>query len=83
MHIDNQTSNVESIVLGLSHFEGGQLWLQDGCGKVYDEIRGQLQRAGSMKSVAGAMPYIDIPHYDGTGHCLGARVTGWSLLPIL
>ena len=28
MHIDNQTSNVESIVLGLSHFEGGQLWLQ-------------------------------------------------------
>ena len=52
MHIDTQNANIESIILGLSHFVGGQLWLQDGCGRVYDEIQGQLQ-PGSVHEISG------------------------------
>ena len=42
MHIDRQNAAIDSLVLGLSHFTGGHLWLQDSAGTCFEEVQQDL-----------------------------------------
>ncbi|CAE7336935.1 Ovostatin [Symbiodinium sp. KB8] len=42
LHIDRQNAAIDSLVLGLSHFTGGHLWLQDSTGTCFEEVQQNL-----------------------------------------
>ena len=42
VHVDRQNAAIVSLVLGLSHFAGGALWIQDSAGLHFEEVQDAL-----------------------------------------
>ena len=65
VHKDIGSGPLRNAVIALSHFEGGELWLEDESGHVYQEDQNRLRR-GSIFSLHDAMTYF--PSHS-VAHC--------------
>ena len=65
VHKDLGSGPLPNAVVALSHFEGGELWLEDSSGHVYQDDQHGLRR-GTVFSLHGATTFF---HSHAVAHC--------------
>ena len=69
-HRDHSNAPTGSLLTALSHHDGGGLWLEDGCGEVYEDVQGNLK--------CGRIVRLDFQCLVFPAHRMTHSTCGWE-----